>query len=406
MKYHIKNGRVLILENETLNVVEKDLFVADGRIVPAPAAEELAAYEVIDAKNKLIMPGLVNMHTHAYMTVMRNYADDVDFDEWLFKRCMPVEDRLPQEGAYWSSLLAIEEMIRTGTTCFNDMHMFKGQLVGGDLATDGLVRFQQMLDEQAENDSDLLTFVIAPHAIYSCSEKLLVQLNEEAKKRGMLKHIHVSESVNEVENCLKEHGKTPVELLYDIGFLDEKTILAHCVQMRGNDIELIRKSGATVVTNPASNAKLGNGFAPIGEFLEAGVPLCLGTDGTASNNTLNMFREMGLLTLIHKGVSRSSVVVPAQEALKMATVNAGRFLGQDIGVIREGARADLIFIDLTAPSMFPNNNVLSSLCYSANGLEVESVMIDGKFVMRKHELLTIDSERVRFEVQKIVDKHL
>lgn len=423
MKYHIKNGRVLIFENETLKAAEKDLFVADGRIVPAPAAEELAAYEVIDAKNKLIMPGLVNMHTHAYMTVMRNYADDVDFDEWLFKRCMPVEDRLPQEGAYWSSLLAIEEMIRTGTTCFNDMHMFKGQsakaardagmrgiigrgLVGGDLMTDGMVRFQQMLDEQAENDSDLLTFVIAPHAIYSCSEKLLVQLNEEAKKRGMLKHIHVSESVNEVENCLKEHGKTPVELLYDIGFLDEKTILAHCVQMRGNDIELIRKSGATVVTNPASNAKLGNGFAPIGEFLEAGVPLCLGTDGTASNNTLNMFREMGLLTLIHKGVSRSSVVVPAQEALKMATVNAGRFLGQDIGVIREGARADLIFIDLTAPSMFPNNNVLSSLCYSANGSEVESVMIDGKFVMRKHELLTIDSERVRFEVQKIVDKYL
>ncbi len=157
MKYHIKNGRVLILENETLNVVEKDLFVADGRIVPAPAAEELAAYEVIDANNKLIMPGLVNMHTHAYMTVMRNYADDVDFDEWLFKRCMPVEDRLPQEGAYWSSLLAIEEMIRTGTTCFNDMHMFKGQsaraardagmrgiigrgLVGGDLMTDGMVR--------------------------------------------------------------------------------------------------------------------------------------------------------------------------------------------------------------------------------------------------------------------------
>lgn len=423
MNYRIKNGNVLILENETLSVVQKDVFVSGNRIVPEPAAEALGSYEVVDAKDKLVMPGLLNMHTHAYMTVMRNYADDVDFEEWLFERCMPVEDRLPQEGAYWSSLLAIEEMIRTGTTCFNDMHMFKGQsaraardagmrgiigrgLVGGDLATDGMVRFQQMLDEQAENDSDLLTFVIAPHAIYSCSVKLLEQLNEEAKKRGMLKHIHLSESVNEVENCLKEHGKTPVELLYDIGFLDEKTILAHCVQMRGNDIGLIQKSGATVVTNPASNAKLGNGFAPIKEFLDAGVNVCLGTDGTASNNTLNMFREMGLLSLIHKGVNRSSVAAPAQEVVKMATANAGRFLGQDLGVIREGAKADLIFLDLNAPSMFPKNNILSSLCYSANGSEVESVMIDGKFVMRKNELLTIDSERVRFEVQKIVDSYL
>ena len=423
MNYHIRNGRVLTLENETLKVLEKDLFVADGKIVPAPGAEEAKSFETVDAKDRLIMPGLVNMHTHAYMTVMRNYADDVDFEEWLFKRCMPVEDRLPEEGAYWSSLLAIEEMIRTGTTCFNDMHMFKGQsaraardagmrgiigrgLVGSDLMTDGMVRFQQMLDEQAENDSDLLTFVIAPHAIYSCSVKLLEQLNEEAGKRGMKKHIHLSESVNEVENCLKEHGKTPVELLYDIGFLDEDTLLAHCVQMRGDDIELIRKSGASVVTNPASNAKLGNGFAPVKEFLDAGVNVCLGTDGTASNNSLNMFREMGLLSLMHKGVNKSSVAAPAREVVKMATANAGAFLRQDIGVIREGAGADLIFLNLNAPSMFPKNNVLSSLCYSANGSEVESVMIDGRFVMKKNELLTIDSERVRFEVQKIVDQYL
>ena len=423
MNYRIANGNVLISENETLKIAQKDVYVADGRIVPEPSAEEMKTFETVDARGRLVMPGLVNMHTHAYMTVMRNYADDVDFEEWLFKRCMPVEDSLPAEGAYWSTLLGIEEMIRTGTTCFNDMHMFKGQsakaardagmravigrgLVGSDLEGDGMSRFQEMLDEQAENDSDLVTFAIAPHAIYSCSVKLLEQLNEEAAKRGMLKHIHLSESVSEVENCLKEHGKTPVELLSDIGFLDERTLLAHCVQMRGNDIELIKKSGAAVVTNPASNAKLGNGFAPVAEFLRAGVPVCLGTDGAASNNSLNMFREMGLISLMQKGALRSSVAAPAQAVVKMATANAGAFLGQDIGVIREGAKADLIFLDLSAPSMFPNNNILSSLCYSANGSEVESVMIDGRFVMRKNELLTIDSERVRFEVRKIADQYL
>ncbi|MCR5293990.1 MAG: amidohydrolase [Lachnospiraceae bacterium] len=423
MDFRIKNGTLLLSENEGLAVVNRELFVEDGRI--SFSGKEGKNYEEVDAKDRLVMPGLVNMHTHAYMTLMRNYADDVDFEEWLFKRCMPVEDRLPAEGAYWASLLAIEEMIRTGTTCFNDMHMFRGQsaraaldagmravigrgLVGEDLETDGRSRFEEMLSEQAEYGGGLAEFVIAPHAIYSCSEKLLVQLNEEAKKRGMLKHIHLSESVNEVENCLKARGKTPVEFLSDIGFLDDRTILAHCVQMRGRDIALIRESGATVVTNPASNAKLGNGFAPIREFLEAGVNVCLGTDGTASNNTLNMFREMGLLSIIHKGLNLDSTAAPAEQVIRMATENAGRALKKPgrIGALKEGAAADLIFLDLTEPSMFPANNPVSALCYSANGSEVSSVMIDGKFVMKDRRMLTIDTERTRFEVQKIADRYL
>lgn len=427
MNYRIINGTILKSDRDELYVTKGDLFVADGKIYEN-IAEDMRAEdaEVIDAADHLIMPGLINLHTHAYMTVMRNYADDVDFDEWLFRRVMPVEDRLPAEGAYWSSLLACMEMVRTGTTCFNDMHMFKGQsaraasdagvrafigrgLVGEDLYGDGASRFREALDEAEEwADSSLIKFTLAPHAIYSCSVRLLEQVVEEARRRNMLKHTHLSESENEIENCLKQYGKTPVQLLSDIGFLDRGTILAHCVKMRGNDIEIIAKAGSSIVTNPASNAKLGNGFAPLGRFSEEGVNICLGTDGTCSNNTLNMFREMNLVSLMHKGIAGDSTVLPADQVVRMVTENPAAAVGMSgqIGTISDGALADIIFIDLNEPSMFPTNNIVSSLCYSANGSEVDSVMIDGKFVMRKREFVTIDAERVRYEVKKMTDLYL
>ena len=427
MNYKIINGVVLKSDREKLYTLPEELFVVDGKVYEnLPKNVEEAELEIVDAAHHLVMPGLINLHTHAYMTVLRNYADDVDFNEWLFKRVMPVEDSLPQEGAYWSSLLACMEMIRTGTTCFNDMHMFRGQsaraaadagmrafigrgLVGEDLYIDGASRFEDCLTEQEEwGDSDLLKFVLAPHAIYSCSAKLYEQVAREAEERHMLKHTHLSESDVEVANCLKEHGKTPVEFLRDTGFLDEKTILAHCVKMQGEDISIIARAGSTVVTNPASNAKLGNGFAPLHELTESGVNLCLATDGTSSNNTLNLFREMNLVSLIHKGLAGDSTVLPADQVVRMVTENAATAVGMkdQIGTIKDGANADLIFIDLNEPSMFPNNNIVSSLCYSANGSEVDSVMIDGRFVMRKREYVTMDGERVRYEVQRIVDKYL
>ncbi|HBN56642.1 MAG TPA: hypothetical protein DD414_07685 [Lachnospiraceae bacterium] len=427
MNYKITNGQLLVYTEDGFKVEKKDLYIEGDKIAGIgacdPAKED--AYETVDASDKLIMPGLINMHTHAYMTTMRNYADDVDFDEWLFKRVMPVEDRLPKEAAYWSSLLGCMEMIRTGTTAFVDMHMYCGQspkaaqqagmrafigrgLVGEDLYEDGYSRLKEALEEKEAYESDLIRFVLSPHAIYSCSEKLYVQVAEEANKRGMLKQTHLSESVAEVDNAVSKYGRTPVKLLSDLGFLDQHTILAHCVQMRGDDMEILQRSGAHAVTNPASNAKLGNGFAPVVEMDQKGINLCIGTDGTASNNTLNMFREMGLLSLIHKGIHKDSTSAPAQFVLKAATVNAAKALGMEhqTGVIETGACADLNFVDLKAVSLFPNNNIVSSLCYSANGSEVDSVMIGGKFVMKNKEMLTIDTERVYYEMNKIINENL
>ena len=426
MNYLITNGKVLTeTEGQGFGVVQTDIYIKDGIIQKIGAGVPDDVYEVIDANNQLVMPGLINMHTHAYMSCLKNYADDVPFNKWLFEKIMPVEDKLSSEAAYWSSLLACIEMIRTGTTCFVDMHMFQSQscraathagmrafigrgLVGEDLYEDGNTRFIEAITEKNECGNNLIQFILSPHAIYSCSERMLRQINEEAYKLGMLKQIHLSESTFEVETAIQKYGKTPVEFLSDIGFLDSKTILAHCVKLTDRDIELINENKASVVTNPASNAKLGNGIAPVVSMINQGVNVCLGTDSVASNNTLNMFREMGLLSLLHKASQDNPTALSSTTVLRTATVNSAKALGFDrkLGAIVEGAYADLIFVDLTSPSLFPNNNIISSLCYSANGTEVSSVMINGKFVMRNGAFTTIDIDRVYYEIEHMVKKYL
>lgn len=421
MDKKIINGLVAEYENGRFNAVQKDIYVIGGKI---SFSGDDSQCEVIDAKNRLIMPGLINMHTHAYMCLFRNYADDVSFDEWLFRRIMPVEDVIEREDAYWMNMLGMIEMIESGTTCFSDMHMFEGQsckaakeaglrayigrgLVGDDIGGDGAGRIGEMLREKAEYESDTIKFIVSPHAIYSCSEKLLSQVAELAAKEGLLKQTHLSESVKEVEDCYEKHGISPVELLDRAGFLED-SILAHCAQVSESDIDLIRRRNATVVTNPASNAKLGNGIAPIKAIREKGVNISIGTDGCSSNNTLNMFREMSLLSLMHKGVERDCTFLSANDVLTMATVNAAKALHREgsLGIIAEGACADLIFLDLTASSLFPNNDVITALCYSANGSEVASVMVNGRMLMKDRELLTIDRERVFSEVGRLAKKYL
>ena len=426
MNYLIKNGRILTESSSGgFSVIDADVLIKDGIIEKIGSDIEEDGCETVDASCKLVMPGLINSHTHAYMSLLRSYADDVPFNEWLFDRIMPVEDSMEREDAYWSSLLGIAEMIKTGTTCFVDMHMFRSQsakaasdvgmrafigrgLVGEDLYIDGSSRFVDAITEKQEYESDLIKFVLAPHALYSCSDHLLAQVNEEARKLGMRKQIHLCESDFEVENARERFGKTPVELLSDVGFLDENTLLSHCVKLTDRDIEILAKSKASVVTNPASNAKLGNGSARVVDMQRAGINVCLGTDSVASNNTLNMFREMGLVTLLHKAKSCDPTTLSSTEVLRMATTNSAKALGMQgkAGTLKAGAFADLIFVDLKSTSLFPNNNIVSSLCYSANGSEVSSVMINGKFVMKDRELTTIDLEKVYFEVERIVKKYL
>lgn len=427
MKYRIKNGLLLLYSDNKFLTKKEDLFI-NGSTIEAIGKDEikgLDTYKEIDAENKLIMPGLINLHTHVYMNFMKNSADDVPFNTWLFKKIFPVEAKMKGSDFYWGTMLGLIEMIKTGTTCYLDMHIcenecakaakdagvraFMGKCITGtDLYADAYESFRKALEEKDNYESDLLKFVLSPHSVYACSPELLKQISEESQKRNMLKHIHLSESDKEVSNCLAEYGKTPVELLCSIEFLDDKTVTAHCVKLVNNDVDILKQKGVCVVTNPSSNAKLGNGIAPVVDMIKKNVNVCLGTDSAASNNTLNMFREMGIFSILHKADTQCATTLNANNVLECATVNPSVFLQMKnkIGVIEKGANADLIFVDLKASSLFPNNDVVSSLCYSANGSEVQSVMINGNFVMQNGILTTIDTERVYYEIEKIIKKNI
>lgn len=427
MKYRIINGALLLFSEGKFQIKKDDLFINENKIeaIGSINVNKPEDYEIIDAENMLIMPGLINSHTHVYMNFMKNSADDIPFNSWLNGRIFPIEAKMCNSDFYWTTLLGIIEMIKTGTTCYLDMHIcenecakaaadsgvraFMGKCITGtDLYTDGFNDFSKAVEEKERYENDLLKFVLSPHSVYACSPKLLQQISEEAEKRSMLKHIHLSESNKEIDECLAKYGKTSVELLDSIGFLDSRTIAAHCVKINEKDIDIMARKKVNVATNPASNAKLANGIAPVSEIIKSGINVTLGTDSAASNNTLNMFREMGIFSLIHKAVGETATDFNANTVLKCATVNTADALSmhKKIGNICEGAFADLIFIDLNSPSLFPNNDIVSSLCYSANGSEVDSVMINGNFIMKKRNLTTIDSERVYYEVSRIKDKYI
>ncbi len=420
----IKNIQILQEEKG----IRKDVFIEGGRIAGiGQKPEGFSAEEVIDGSHKVLMPGLVNAHTHAYMSVFRNYADDLPFTEWLFEKIDPLESRMTSEQAYWGNMLSIAEMIRTGTTCFVDMQMFPRMavkacadsgmralitrgLVGSDRHDEGGIRrLREAFDEMeyAESLPDAnVSFALGPHAIYTCGEDFLRYTAEIAKEKGLMINIHMSETQYEYETCLKEHGRTPLAYIESLGILDVPAILAHCVYLAEEDYAILKKPGVSVVTNPASNMKLGNGFAPVPRMLREGINVCLGTDGASSNNALNMFRELGLMTLAQKGASKDSLVLKAEETLRIAVENGYKAIQDgDLpgGRIEEGYSADLILLDEEAPNFQPKHNWKAAVAYSSTGYEVTDTIINGKIVMRDRVLTTIDEERVNYEIAKAVE---
>lgn len=416
MKTHIKNAVNLI--GETINIA-----IEDG-IITAIGSESLCgnADTVIDANGMLAIPGLINCHTHSYMSVFRNIADDVDFETWLFKSIMPLEDMLTDEDGYYGAMLSCIEMLKSGTVCFLDMHMFKGMtvsaardcgmravmsrgLVGSGDDEGGERRINDTMEERAEFGNDgRYSFMLGPHAIYTCDEAYLKKVAKLAKKEGMGIHIHVSETKNEFDNCIKEHGMTPVEYLDSLGIFDGKAIAAHCVWLTDNDIDILAKRGVYVAHNPKSNMKLGNGFAPIKKMLDAGVKVCLGTDSQGSNNCLNMFSEMNHMALIHKGTGCDPQVVSAEETFKAATVVGAEALGLNGGALEVGKNGDVVLIDLCKPQFHPMNNILSSLVYSANGSEVDTVIIGGNVVLSHGHVVGVDEKEIYKKVNDIVNR--
>ncbi|MBO4374544.1 MAG: amidohydrolase [Lachnospiraceae bacterium] len=400
------------------------IYITDDRISGIDKKPEgFAEDTLIDGSSFLVIPGLINAHTHTYMAPLRNIADDMPFMDWLFKGVNPVEEKMTGEDAYYGALLGMIEMIMCGTTTFNDMQMHIHQTTRaakesgmravisrglvGDSYDRNDVRINEALEEMEDGKScDRLTFMLGPHAPYTCGPDYLRCVADIAKEKGLGIHIHLAESQTEVETLRKEHGCTAIEYAQKAGCFDVPAIAAHCVNVTDNDIQILKENNVSVVTNPASNMKLGNGFAPVPKFLDAGINVAIGTDGAASNNSLNLFHEISLLTLIHKGVGKTPVCIGAAEAMKIATENGAKALGLEgvTGKIQTGYKADLALLDMDTPSMIPPNNIISSLTYSANGSEVDTVIIDGKIVMQGREIKTIDTEKVFYEAKKIVKK--
>jgi 5-methylthioadenosine/S-adenosylhomocysteine deaminase len=372
-----------------------------------------AAYEadtVIDASNKALVPGFVNTHTHAAMTLFRGYADDIPLQTWLQEHIWPLEAKLTDEDVYWGTKLACLEMIRSGTTAFNDMYWhalasaraveemgiraavsnvfidITGESGEGD--DDAVRKENRKLTERLMKDySDRIIPALGPHAIYTVSEESLLWTAEFAREKDLLIHIHVSETEQEVSDCIERTGMRPVEYLDHIGFLGENVVAAHCVWLDDSEIALLARHDVKVAHNPVSNMKLAVGMTMRYTALRAaGVCISLGTDGCASNNSLDMLETAKFASLAQKAAANEQTVMPADEALAMITRNGADALricsNGGSGSITEGSAADLLLIDLLRPEVTPLHNLSSNLVYSAHGGCVDTTICDGVVLMQ------------------------
>ncbi|NJE43077.1 amidohydrolase family protein [Thermococcus sp. GR6] len=422
MSILIKNGYVVYGEN--LEVIKADVLIESNKIVEVAKNINKSADTVIDAKGKVVSPGFVNLHTHSPMGLFRGLADDLPLMDWLQDHIWPKEAKLTREYTKVGAYLGALEMIKSGTTTFLDMYFFmdavaevtlesglRGYLSYGMIDLGDPEKTEKEVNEALRImkfieglDSDRVHFVFGPHAPYTCSIALLKEVRRLANEHGKLITIHVSETMAEIGQISERYGKSPVVLLDDIGFFGRDVIIAHGVWLDSRDIQILARHGVTVAHNPASNMKLASGVMPLQRLLNAGVNVGLGTDGSASNNNLDMLDEMKLAALLHKVHNLDPTVADAETVFRMATVNGARALGLKAGIIKEGYLADIAIIDFDKPHLRPINNVISHLVYSANGNDVETTIVDGKILMLDREVFTLDEEKILDDVEKVIEK--
>ncbi len=378
---------------------------------------------VIDCTDKLLMPGLYNCHTHSAMTIFRGYGEDMPLSEWLNNRIFPAEDLLTPESVYTASKHAAAEMLRNGIVSYSDMYFFCDNTVraaaetgikanisrsvvsfdnSADMSSDARAKEGIQLFEEFNNYADgRIKIDLSLHAEYTNVEGMCRYYGEEAKRLGAIMHVHVSETEKEHLECIERHGKTPTEFLADCGVFDAKAIAAHCVYLSDNDISIFRDRGVTAVHNPVSNLKLGSGVMPLIKYLDNNVNVALGTDGAASNNTLDVFKEMNYASLLQKGINRLPQRPLADEIIKLATVN-GAFAQNraDCGVLAEGYKADIILVDLAALNNIPYYDMTYTAVYSANSSNVCLTMVDGKILYENGEYTTIDIEKLKYDMRE------
>jgi 5-methylthioadenosine/S-adenosylhomocysteine deaminase len=418
MKLLVRHA-TLVTVNARDEVLEAaDLAIAGDEIVGVGSAPDgFVPDRVIDGRDRIVLPGLINTHTHLSMTLMRNFADDLAFWPWLLERIKPLEDHLRPDDVRIGARLGVAELIRGGTTCFHDMYFHMDQvaeevesaglracLTGALFDNSGqgepLLRSAVGLHERWHGGADgRLTVRLGPHSPYLCSVGYLREILGEAERLDCGLHIHVAETEREVEESRERHGMTPVQLLDDLGCFRVPVVAAHGIYLDATDQRLLSEGGASIAHCPGSNLKLANGIAPIQTLLNLGINVGLGTDGAASNNNLNLFEEMHLAALLQKWLVRDAEALPARQVLRMATIQGAKALGLDdeIGSLEVGKQADVIVVDAAQPHLAPRHDPVALLVYSAQAADVCTVLVKGRVLLDERELTTLDIETLLAE---------
>ena len=397
----------ILIKNILLNNGITDVLIEENIIKKISQNIDYQADTIIDGTNKALSAGFVNCHTHSAMTLFRGFGDDMELEEWLQTKIWPYEAHLTDEIVYHAAKLACLEMIKTGTTCFNDMY-WNIQAVKQAVMDTGIRAVLSKVILNAGNDanvedvkrevkksyvtfetnpSDTAVFALGPHAVYTVNKETLLWVKQFAKDNNLLIHIHLAETPTECDNCVKQYGMTPVRFLNSLGLLSENLVIAHCLWVDDDEINMLADNGVKVVHNPNSNLKLASGYRfKYHEMNDKGIIIGLGTDGCSSSNNLDMTGAMKTASLIGKAWRDDPTATPARDMYKCATENGGKILRMNIGKIEEGYLADVILFDLNTPAFTPNYNFISNLVYAANGNDVDTVICNGKIVMQNKKV--------------------
>lgn len=415
----IKNGNVIIFEADDVKVKKVDIKIKDNII--EKIAEDIKPEEneeVIDATNKVVMPGLINTHAHIAMSIFRGTFEGCDLYTWLNQKIWPIEAKLTKEEVYNASMLSILEMISTGTTCVNDHYFFSEEIRkalteskmravitrvlmdnDGKEASENRINEFINLYKTRDEDNKLITYSVAPHGLYTCSGEVLAKARELAIKYNLPVHIHFLESINEVEDIKNLHGIRASQVLKKY-FDGIHTILAHGVKLDDEDIEILKTMNCGISHNPLSNLRLGCKIADTTKYKKNGINVALGTDGQGSGNNLDMFEAMKMAALIQGGIHENEERLGSKDAIKMATINGAKLLGLEdkIGSIEEGKDADIIIVDiepnLTNIKLIPNKDIISNLVYNTDGKNVETTIINGEVLMEKRKFKYLQPEKI------------
>lgn len=425
MKTLYKNAIILNFIDEKLNVIKDSFLAVDGDTLSyvGDALPEGEFDSVLDMSGKIIIPGIYNCHTHTPMVLLRGVGSDLPLDKWLFDTVFPIEDRLTKEDIEAGSYLALMEMISSGTVSFSDMY-FEPEKTAEAVGEAGMkanisrpvqcfdpserpedsYRIKQSLElfNSYNNSFDgrvLIDFCI--HAEYTCDEKTTRYYSELCKEKQGNMHIHLSETLKEHKECIEKYGKTPAAWFESLGAFSSRAFAAHCVELTEADMDILRNNGVSIVHNPTSNMKLGSGFAPVEEFIKKGINVTIGTDGAASNNNLDMLEEMHLAALIHNGYMKDPTLMSAEKVIKAATVNGAVLQGRkNAGNLLAGYKADFVVLSTDKPNMRPCLDPAALVVYSAGRQDVYMTVCDGKVLYKNGDFLTLDKERIYYNVRK------